>query len=635
MCGIVGQIQLDPDRHVEAEAIHRMADIITHRGPDGEGVWIHGQVGLGHRRLKIIDLSDAAKQPMGNADGSLWITFNGEIYNYRELRGGLETEGVRFRSNSDTEVLLSMYERHGFDCLQHLIGMFAFAIWDDRKKLLFAARDRMGQKPFFYTQTKTSFLFGSEIKSILVHNDVPREPDQVALQKYLSLQFVPHPLTAFAGIKRLPHAHYLVWKDGQLTLERYWKIRYLPKLKMSEEEINEELVNRLEIATQSQMISDVPLGAFLSGGVDSSGVVAMMARNSSEKVKTFSIGFEEEGFSELPYAKEVSHLFNTEHHEFVVRPDAVSILPQLVWHYNEPFADSSAVPTWYVAKMTREYVTVALNGDAGDENFGGYLRHLALFLANGYAHLPRGLRKLLRSARRLIPDAIGRKGRFRLVKRFLETSLLSPAEMYALWISHFSFERKQELCTPEFLRSGSGEWATQDVLASFWDTDADGWAERAMAVDLDLGLPDDLLVKIDVATMAHGLEGRSPMLDHRFVEFAASIPRQFKVRGLQKKYILREAFRSFLPSSILDRCKQGFAVPIGSWFRGPLREMAHDVLLSERARKRGYFRTKAIENLLRIHFQKERNEEHRIWNLLMFELWHRQFVDGEPSPHRM
>jgi len=377
MCGIGGKLYFDSARSVNPTLLDRMNAVLAHRGPDDGGVYHDGPIGLAHRRLSIIDLSPAGHQPMSNPSGTLWITFNGEIYNFLELRGELEHDGATFRSKTDTEVILALYERHGAECLRYLRGMFAFAIWDGQTRTLFLARDRLGKKPLYYYQDAKQFLFASEPKGILQDPEVPVEPDLEAIHHYLTYGYIPSPYSAFKGFRKIPPAHYLIIREGRVHLERYWQLRYHPKLQMTEAELREELLTRLREAVRLRMISDVPLGAFLSGGIDSSTVVALMSECSSGPVKTFSIGFEEERYNELPYARLVAERYGTDHHEFVVKPEAIKILPELVWHYNEPYADSSAIPTYYLSKMTREHVTVALNGDAGDENFAGYERYLA------------------------------------------------------------------------------------------------------------------------------------------------------------------------------------------------------------------------------------------------------------------
>lgn len=626
MCGILGKISFDPTRPVEEALLRRMCQVLRHRGPDGEGIYLKGPVGLGHRRLAIIDLSEAGRQPMPNEDGTLWITFNGEIYNFLELRDDLLKMGHCFRSKTDTEVILHLYEEKGVECLNDLRGMFAFAIWDEKAKTLFLARDRLGKKPLFYYLDHEKFLFASEPKAILQDPDVKGEPDLEAIHHYLTYGYVPSPYSAFKGIKKLPPAHYLLLKDGSIQVERYWRLSY-KKQGSGEEEFCQELRERLKEAVKVRLVSDVPLGAFLSGGIDSSAIVAFMSMLSSEPVKTFSIGFEEEEYNELPYARLVAKRFGTDHHEFIVKPEAVEILPKLVWHYNEPFADSSAIPTYYLAKMTREHVTVALNGDGGDENFAGYDRYVANRMACRYDRLPRLVRKALeRGADRFLRSS--RPGSLRnRARRFFEAISEEPRRRYSRWMSHFNNERKEDLYTEAFQQEVKGLDSVDLLLTAYEASDAPDFVDATLDVDVQMYLPDDLLVKVDIATMAHGLEARSPLLDHQFMEFTASLPSALKLKGKVQKYLFKKALKGLLPDEILHRPKKGFGVPLDHWFRHDLREMAYDVLLDRRSLERGYFKREAVERLLDEHCQGRRAWHYLLWNLLMLELWHRMFIE--------
>jgi asparagine synthase (glutamine-hydrolysing) len=627
MCGIAGRWNFLSGAPVDPGAIRRMADLLAHRGPDADGLHVDGALGLGHRRLAIIDLSPGGRQPMTTADRRLWITYNGEIYNYRELRADLEARGHRFQSQSDTEVILAAYREHGVGCLTHLRGMFAFALWDSAERALFLARDRLGKKPLHYFVDRDGIAFASEPKAFLADPAFKPEPDLEAISHYLTYQYVPSPLSAFRGLRKLPPAHYLLVRDGRVTVERYWRLRYGEKRRLSEDEACEELRGRLREAVRLRLVSDVPLGAFLSGGVDSGAVVALMAQETGAPVKTFSIGFDEKEYDELAYARLVARRYGTDHHEVVVRPNAVEIFPKLVWHYNEPFADSSAIPTYYLAEVTRRHVTVALNGDAGDENFAGYERYLANALA---ARTPRVLRRTLAGAARLVPGGGKPRGLRARGKRFLE-ALAEPSERrYVRWMSHFHDALKAELCTGEFLEAAGRADAGTVLLRAFAASDAPDLIDRTLDVDVNNYLPDDLLVKVDIATMAHSLEGRSPLLDHRLMEFCASLPSHMKLRGRVKKYIFKRAVRDLLPPEIVDRPKMGFGVPLDHWFRRELRDMAYDLLTGPRARARGYFRPETVERLLGEHVQGGRSWHYQLWNLLMLELWHRMFIDDRP-----
>jgi asparagine synthase (glutamine-hydrolysing) len=630
MCGIGGKLYFDPARSVEREILERMNAVQAHRGPDDSGIYCEGALGLAHRRLSIIDLSPAGHQPMSNEDGTIWIVFNGEIYNFQDLRPDLVRRGHRFRSRTDTEVILHLYEERGVGCLESLRGMFAFAIWDAPRRQLFLARDRLGKKPLCYQQDAEAFRFASEAKAILQDPAVEARPDPAGISHYLTYGYVPSPGSAFQGMRKLPPAHYLVCRDGRVEIVRYWRLRRDRKLDRSEAEWCQEIRTRLEEAVRIRLISDVPLGAFLSGGIDSSAVVAMMS-HAAGVIKTFSIGFDEAEYDELRYARLVAERFGTEHHELVVRPDAAAILPKIAWHYDEPFGDSSAVPTYYVAQMTRRYVTVALNGDAGDENFGGYDRYVANLLAASFDRWPGAglLRRAIRWGLRLWPQGGRRTSLLTRGRRFLDGLTEVPERRYARWFCHFYGDRKDELLSPEFRASLGGADALDLLLSAYRESDAPDFADATLGVDAALYLPDDLLVKVDIASMAHSLEARSPFLDHEFMEFAATIPSNLKVRGRTKKYILKRALADLLPKEILHRPKMGFGVPIDHWLRHELRELAYDTLLGPRGLARGYFRRGTVQRLLDEHVGGKANWHYLLWTLLMLELWHRTYVDGD------
>jgi asparagine synthase (glutamine-hydrolysing) len=631
MCGIAGKLYRDPARPVEADLLERMSAVLAHRGPDDAGIYREGSVGLVHRRLSIIDLSPAGHQPMANEDGTVWIVFNGEIYNFLDLRPALGRRGHVFRSRTDTEVILHLYEEHGVDCLRHLRGMFALAIWDAPRRQLFLARDRLGKKPLCYHWDGEAFRFASEAKAILQDPAVEPRPDPAGISQYLTYGYVPSPGSAFQGLQKLPPAHYLTWRDGRVEVVRYWRLCRDRKRQRPEAEWCRELVDRLDEAVRIRLISDVPLGAFLSGGIDSSAVVAMMSQASSGPVKTFSIGFDEPEYDELRHARCIAERFGTDHHELVVRPDAAGILPKLSWHFDEPFADSSSVPTYYVSQMTRQYVTVALNGDAGDENFGGYDRYVANLLAASFDRWPGAawLRHAIRWGLHLWPRTGGRRSLLSRGRRFLDGLSEVPERRYARWFCHFYGERKDDLLTPAFRTSLDGVDALEILLTAFRESDAPDFADATLGVDAGLYLPDDLLVKVDIASMAHSLEARSPFLDHEFMEFAATIPADLKIRGGTKKYILKRALADLLPKDILHRPKMGFGVPIDHWLRHELREMVHDTLLAPRALARGYFRPEVVQRFLDEHVRGKANWHYLLWNLLMLELWHRTYVDGD------
>ncbi len=631
MCGIVGKLYLHGQQQVDEGLIRSMADRIAHRGPDDHGYFVRGPVGLGHRRLAIIDLTPTGHQPMSNAAGTVWIVFNGEIYNFKELRAELAGQGVSFRSNSDTEVIIVLYEKYGEQCLQHLRGQFAFALWDEPHQKLFLARDRVGKKPLKYFMNDEMIVFGSELKAFFADPAVPREPDNVAIHHYLSFQYVPAPMTGFKGIKKLPPAHYMTIEKGRVKIKRYWDLSYSHQEERPESEWRAMILQELEEATRLRMISDVPIGAFLSGGVDSSAVVAMMAKLSSQPVKTFSIGFPEKSHNELPYAKQVAQLFGTEHTEFVVEPHALDILPKLIYHFEEPYADSSAVPTYYVSQLTRQHVTVVLNGDGGDENFAGYGRYNIQKFAAQYDRVPPVIRRQLIHRATVAAAKLMKSTFFDRAERFSASFSDGRARRYLEYICYFNELQKQALYTPQFAAKVAGHDSRDLVEALFASAGTNDPVDQALSVDFHSYLPDDLLVKVDIASMSVALEGRSPLLDHKFLEMAARIPSRLKIHGRDKKYIFKKALRGILPDDILYRQKMGFGVPIEHWFRGELRGFVRERLLGGSAVKRGIFRTEAVEALINEHQNTRINHAHQLWALLTLEMWYQTFIDYKPT----
>ncbi|HKX83814.1 MAG TPA: asparagine synthase (glutamine-hydrolyzing) [Pyrinomonadaceae bacterium] len=601
---------------------------IEHRGPDDDGFYVNENAALGMRRLSIIDVA-GGHQPMHNADKSKWIVFNGEIYNYQELRADLDKRGHKFYTNSDTEAILHLYDEFGEQCLQYLRGMFAIAIWDDREKSLFLARDRVGKKPILYShQPNGDLIFGSEFQALLRHPAVSREVDDQAIDAYLSYLCVPAPMTAYRSIRKLEPGHWLLWKEGRTETKRYWLPDFSKKIDISEEDAITETTRILRESTRLRMISEVPLGAFLSGGVDSSTVVALMARESSKPVKTFSIGFEEQDFSELKYAKRVAEHVGAEYNEFIVRPNAIDVLPTLVEHYGEPYADSSAIPTYYVSRETRRHVTVALNGDGGDESFAGYERYAAMRIAEQYHRLPRMLRKAFVEAPvNLLPTSELKRSRFRDAKRFLQAASLPKTERYFRWMSTFNRDAKNDMYTREFGQTVAEQNPSAYMDLWFAKANGSGILDATLLNDLMTYLPNDLLVKVDIASMANSLEARSPFLDHKVIEFAASLPEQLKMRRFETKSLLKKVAARLVPAEVIYRRKMGFGVPIGKWFRGEMRDFVRSVLLSERALNRGIIRPEVLVRHVDQHTAGERDHAFQIWTFLMLELWFQRFID--------
>jgi len=637
MCGITGAVWSQPDKRIEQATLRRMVEVLAHRGPDGEGTYTADLrsepgrettpgVALGHRRLAIIDLA-GGHQPMANEDQSVWIVFNGEIYNFRELRRRLEARGHRFQTQSDTEAIVHLYEEEGVRFAEHLNGMFALAIWDARQRRLVLARDRLGEKPLVYRLEPGRLLFASELKSLLEAPGVPRQLDPQAVDAYLTYQYVPHPQTIYRGIAKLPPAHVAVYHDGRLDVKPYWQPDFQVEERRPAEEDARELRELLTSSVEMRLESDVPLGAFLSGGIDSTIIVGLMQKLSRQPVRTFSIGFPVPEYDETHYAALAARQFGTLHQEFRVEPDAVAVLPKLVWHYDEPMADSSAVPTWYLSEVTRQHVTVALTGDGGDELFAGYPRYQAVWLGSWFDRLPRLVRRALAGRYwQKLPASPRQKSFRRRLRRFAEMLGKPPLQRYLEWIAIFGEARRAALYHPEF-------------LASLPDTDPLEFLQARAALccrrdpvtaagltDLVTYLPCDLMTKVDIASMAHGLECRPPFLDHRVVELAARMPLARKFRRGHGKRILLQTFADLLPREIRCRSKMGFGVPLDHWFRGPLAGLTREVLLDRRALDRGIFRSETVTRLIDEHLTGQFDHAYRLWALLVLELWQRRWL---------
>jgi asparagine synthase (glutamine-hydrolysing) len=636
MCGICGVLHFD-EQTPSPGVLSRMTDILRHRGPDARGVHIDGPVGLGHRRLAVIDLSPAGVQPMTNEDGSLWIVFNGEIYNFAEVRRRLENQGHVFRSETDTEVILHAYETWGIDCLAQLNGMFAFALWDSSRKQLWLVRDRLGIKPLFYLQRDDRLLFASEIKSILCDQTVTRQIDYTSLHHYLSLNYTPAPHTLFQGICQLtPGQYLLVNADGRSQAVTYWQPSYRAKRAGSENELIETFESQMKLAVKRRLVSDVPLGAFLSGGVDSTAIVYWMSRQIRQPVQTFSIGFREDSYSELGYARQVASCFHTDHHERVVTPDTVDILPRIVWHAEEPTADSSMVPLYYLAQMAREKVTVALAGDGADEILAGYETYQAFYIARLYRTLPKAVRRhVIRPLVEALPVSYGKVSWDYKLKRFVRGAELDAEAAHGYWRMIFDDVEKRDLYTAK-TQQFLGGTSTIDLFREvFAETDADHPLDRLLYVDSRFYLPNDMLVKVDRMTMAHGLEARVPFLDHQVVELAAALPAYLKLKGYRhKKYALKRAMQQRVPQLPIWRKKAGFNVPKAQWLTGELRDFAFDHLGPGQIGRMGLFKPDKVNDLLNDHMARKQDHSHRIWGLLCLSLWWQQFMTNDAKVDR-
>ena len=623
MCGIAGRFNFDRAHAVSRADLVAMTDAVIHRGPDAGGYFVDGALGLGHRRLSIIDLA-TGDQPIGNEDGSIQVVFNGEIYNFADVRRELIAHGHRFRTNSDTEVIAHGYEQWGERCVDWFRGMFAFAVWDARARRLLLARDRLGVKPLYYAPVPGGIVFGSEIKSLLEDPDVPHEWRADALDAYLTLLYVPAPDTIYRGIHKLPPAHVLVAEQGTIRISRYWDLEFTGDGDAArEEEYLAALDDHLREAVRLRLVSDVPLGAFLSGGIDSSTVVAYMVEASAAPPVTIAVGFEHAAFDEVRHAETVARHLGCEFHALTASPRVEELLPRLAWHFDEPFADSSAVPTYYVSKAARELVTVALSGDGGDELWAGYARHRV-------EHWEHRIRTALGPAARAagwlaqaLPLSV--KG-----ARSLRHLAANPDQAYAFKHAYGMFEpdAKGRLYSSDFRREVNG----YDAFAPFRDAyracSSSDPLDRSMYVDARTYMIDDVLTKVDRMSMAVSLEAREPLLDHKLLEFAAGVPASLKLKDGQSKYLLRRVLERRVPRSIVERRKSGFAAPIGEWLRGPLAPMTHELLLDGRLRQRGIFNHAEVTRLWHEHRSGQGDHRHRLWQLLMLELWFRTFIDG-------
>ncbi len=634
MCGICGLIQPggidETSLRAMADVLRRMADVMRHRGPDDEGFWVGDGAGLGQRRLSIIDL-EGGHQPIPNRDETVWLVCNGEIYNSPELHRDLEARGYPFRTKTDVEVILHLYDEYGVECARHLRGMFAFALWDTRRKRLVLARDHIGQKPLFFLHDGERFAFGSEVKAVLKSGMVEPKPDLTALWHYISLRFIPDRMTLFERVQKLPAASTLVYENGQISVEKYWRPDYRDKLPDDERAIEAGLHDLLRDTVRMHMLSDVRIGSFLSGGIDSSTIAAMLACESAERVPTFSIGVKEMDFNELPYARMVAAKYGTEYHEEVVEADLVHLIPTMVWHMDEP-SDPFGVGVYLVSRLARKTVKVALGGDGGDELFAGYDRFSGHRLVDYYCVLPRWFRaRVMRRLVELVPDSYGYKSLAQKLKWVNEMSFLTDGRRYAQSMSFLRFtdEAKRELYTDRARAAVEGADSMSKILKHFEAECVEDVVDRMLYTDLMTRLPDHLLVILDRMAMAHGLEGRPPIVDYRVVEYAASIPASLKLKGKTLKYILKRVASRYLPRTLIERRKQGFGFPLAHWMRGELAGYVRGLMAQSRFVELGLFNRAFIDRLLDEHIGGRADHNFRIWILINLEMWYRLFFEGQ------
>jgi asparagine synthase (glutamine-hydrolysing) len=627
MCGICGIISFQNREVLNDELLRRMNQSLFHRGPDDQGYYRDNFAALGMRRLSIIDL-EMGQQPISNEDGSVWVIYNGEIYNYRELRAQLETKGHIFKTHSDTEVIVHAYEEYGQDCVQHFNGMFAIAIWERSARRLVLMRDRLGVKPLFYWVNGGNLVFGSELKAVIAHTQVSRQLDFNGLDNFLSLEYIPGPRTIFKDVQKLAPGHLLVFQESGLKLRQYWDLPYRP-LEADEHACSEALADLIQEAVRIRMVSDVPLGAFLSGGIDSSSIVAYMSQMSSQPVQTFSIGFEDDTYNELPDAQIAADHFGAHHRTQILSPDITGLAEKLVYHLDEPMADFSIFPTFLVSQLASRSVKVVLSGDGGDELFAGYDTYIAESLSRYYQWLPRGLRQnTLPSLVNRIPPQPAKKGFINKTKRMVEGGALEPSLHHARWMIFLSNGEKASLYHPD-LRGTLNGYSTNSIFEGYFNDAAlfDPLAQQQY-VDIKTYLPDDILAKVDRMSMAASIEARVPLLDYRIAEFALNLPPEMKLHRSRTKVILRRAMQKLLPEIALTKPKQGFSIPMKHWLRSSLRPMLQDLLSEECVRQRGYFNPPTVSAWVREHLDGRANHSHRLWALMVFELWHRSVVEA-------
>jgi asparagine synthase (glutamine-hydrolysing) len=631
MCGICGAVSLNGSEPVSEGILRCMAATLHHRGPDDEGYYLDGRAGLAIRRLSIIDLA-TGRQPLSNEDKNVWVVLNGEIYNYRQVRRRLRQKGHVFATHSDTEVIVHAYEEYGDDCLDHFNGMFGLAVWDARRRRLLLARDRLGIKPLYYHISAERLVFGSELKAVVAHPEVPRDIDLVALDQFLTLEYVPGPRTIFSNLCKLPPGHRLILEEGACRLENYWTIPQQP-VPGDEEWCRQALIELIRDAVKMQMVADVPLGAFLSGGIDSSTVVALMSQASGTPVRTFSIGFADDTYNELPFARLVAQRFATEHREEQLKPDVAALAERLVCHFDEPFADFSIFPTYLVSQVARQSVKVVLSGDGGDELFAGYDTYVAQRLAHRYYDwLPESVRrKILPRLADLLPPQPAKKGVINKVKRFVEGAALPVAWQHLRWMIFINEADKARLYAPDLRQALNGDLADSSLLPYLEQAGPRDDLARQQYADVKSYLVDNILTKVDRMSMAVSLEARVPLLDHRIVEFALNLPPEMKLRGQTTKYLLRQAVAGLLPAEVLAKPKQGFSMPLKHWLCGPLRPLLTDLLSPAAIARDGYFQPRCVEQWISEHLSGRANHSHRLWALMVFVLWRRQMIESPTS----
>ena len=622
MCGIAGFINFDRSQSADQQIARKMTAAIIHRGPDDEGFYFKNNVALGMRRLSIIDLT-GGHQPISNEDGSVWVVFNGEIYNFAELRERLIKRGHQFKTNSDTETIVHLYEDHGDELVGYLNGMFAFALWDERRRRLLIARDRCGEKPLYFTETPHSFIFASELKALIEHPQVQRRVNLLALRKYLQYEFVPSPHSMIEGVQKLRPAHRLVFENNQWRTQSYWQLSYEgERLEIDEEQAAEELHYRLRESVRMRLVSDVPLGILLSGGIDSSSVAAMASEAAAGRVKTFSIAFDEKSFDESSYAQLVANHLGTEHYEkrFTER-EMLDIVPEIPRLLDEPLGDGSLIPTFLVSRFTREHVTVALGGDGGDEFLAGYPTYPAHRIADYYRALPALLRKgLIEPAIQRLPVSTNNLSFDFRAKRFVLGAASQAGTRHTVWMGSFTPEQQRMLITPELLKAYSDDEVFDEVRR--YDTrNGMDVVEQMMTLDTMHYLSECVLFKLDRASMAASLETRAPFLDHTLIEFLMKLPIEMKLRRLTGKYILKRAMRKSLPQDVIKRPKKGFGMPVAKWVKGELRGLVRDTFARDRLRRQGFFNADYVQKLLDEHERGAADHRKLIWTLLMFELW--------------